>query len=251
MFFVLFFRSGYDHVLLESYLIPHLFETKCKPRIEKNGNKVTSIQSLSKKILFRDITKLLAPSTNLRSFGKLFNLKQAKAHFPFSKLNSIVYLKEKNLPTDISEWESDITSKTITQKDIDDAHQLFKENNCNSVGEYLKIYLKLDVSILYHSTQLWRKQLKKEIGVDFIEAHKFTIASLTHLAGGTNMTHNKRIGNFFPNNSQVYRLLRKGMRGTFSIFLSILKTHLFYDKLFEKITKLLLLMIYKKILIYE
>ena len=69
-----FFRSGYDHVLLESYLIPHLFETKCKPRLEKNGNKVTAILSLEKNITFRDINKLLAPSTNLRSFGKLFNL---------------------------------------------------------------------------------------------------------------------------------------------------------------------------------
>ena len=31
----MFFRSGYDHVLLESYLIPHLFETKHKNLLEK------------------------------------------------------------------------------------------------------------------------------------------------------------------------------------------------------------------------
>ena len=107
----MFFRSGYDHVLLESYLIPHLFETKCKPVLEKSGNKVTSILSSSKKIIFRDITKLLAPSTNLRNFGKLFNLKQEKAHFTFSKLNSVEYLEEQQLPTLLSDWESDISTK--------------------------------------------------------------------------------------------------------------------------------------------
>ena len=211
----LFFRSGYDHVLLESYLIPHLFETKCKPVLEKSGNKVTSILSSSKKIIFRDITKLLAPSTNLRNFGKLFNLKQEKAHFPFSKLNSVEYLEEQQLPTLLSDWESDITTKKITQEEINEAHTLFEKNNCRSVGDYLKIYLKLDVLILFQSTQLWRQELKNQIGIDFIECHKFTIASLTHMANGYNMAINKRIGNFFPNNSQTYRLLRQGMRGIF------------------------------------
>lgn len=200
--------------MIESYLIPHLYETKCKPCIQKNGNKVTSIHSRTKKITFRDITKLLAPSTNLRSFGKLFNLKQTKAHFPFAKLNSVDYLKEKKLPTDIKEWESDISGKTITQEEMREALDIFETNKCNSVGEYLKIYLKLDVEILYKATHLWRKQLKQQIGVDFIECHKFTIASLTHFAGGNNMAIGKRIGNFFPNNSQTYRLLREGMRGT-------------------------------------
>ena len=186
---------------------------------QKNGNKVTSIQSLSKKIIFRDITKLLAPCTNLRSFGKLFNLQQSKAFFPFAKLNSVSYLDEPTLPLSLSEWKSDITSKEVSQEDINEAHHLFYTSNCSTVGDYLKIYLKLDVSILYQSTQLWRKELKRQIGVDFIETHKFTIASLTHLASGHNMALNKRIGNFFPNNSQVYRLLREGMRGNSFIFL--------------------------------
>lgn len=214
MFFIFYFcRSGYDHVLLESYLIPHMFETKCKPRIEKNGTKVTCIKSDKLCISFRDVTKLLAPGTNLRSFGKLFHLQQEKAHFPFSKLTSVDYLEEKTLPTDIKDWHSDISSKQISQEEINEALDLFNKNHCSSVGDYLKIYLKLDVSILYHAAQQWRKELSKQIGIDFIEAHKFTIASLSHLAGGHNMTVHKRIGNFFPNNSQTYRLLREGMRG--------------------------------------
>ena len=151
----------------------------------------------------------------MRNFGKLFNLKQEKAHFPFSKLNSVEYLEEQQLPTLLSDWESDITTKKITQEEINEAHTLFEKNNCRSVGDYLKIYLKLDVLILFKSTQLWRHELKNQIGIDFIECHKFTIASLTHMANGYNMAVHKRIGNFFPNNSQTYRLLRQGMRGIF------------------------------------
>ena len=57
----------------------------------EEGNKVTQIRT-SSGISFRDMTKLLAPSTNLRSFGKLFNLEQVKAHFPFGLLTSVKIL---------------------------------------------------------------------------------------------------------------------------------------------------------------
>jgi len=77
-----FFSSGYDHVLLESYLVPYLYEKGYGPKMEKRGNKVSNIKTRNG-TSFRDITKLLAPSTNLRNFGRLFNLEQAKAHFPF------------------------------------------------------------------------------------------------------------------------------------------------------------------------
>jgi hypothetical protein len=200
-------------VLLESYLVPYLFEKKCGPKMEKRGNKVTHIKTRCG-ISFRDITKLLAPSTNLRNFGKLFNLDQAKAHFPFALLNSVEALNISSLPDDALSWRSDLTGgNAITPEEIAEAQQLFKEANCQNLGDYLRAYLKLDVVILYKATQEWRKTLKTYVGIDFVETNKYTISSLSNLAGLKSSASQQNIGTFFPNNSQSYRLLRNGMRG--------------------------------------
>ena len=205
--------SGYDHILLQSYLVPHLFETKCRPKMEKRGNKVSAICT-NIGVHFRDAVKLLSPSTNLRSFGKLFNLEQEKAHFPFGILRSVRVLENKELPRDPKLWKSDLTgSDPITEAEIEEAHQLFVKNGCQCLGDYLITYLKLDVVILYRALQEWRKSLKNLVAIDFIENHKYTIASFSNLAGLKLAAKNKRFGIFFPNNSQIYRLLRLGMRG--------------------------------------
>jgi len=209
----LFFSSGYDHILLESYLIPYLFEKKCRPKMEKKGNKVTQIRT-SSGISFRDMTKLLAPSTNLRSFGKLFNLEQVKAHFPFGLLTSVKILDLPELPSDPKLWKSDLTGNAkITGQEIEEAQKLYVDSGCKNLGDYLRTYLKLDVIILYKAGQEWRRTLKRVVGIDFIETGKYTISSLSNLAGMTVSANNCDIGAFFPNNSQIYRLLRLGMRG--------------------------------------
>ena len=206
------FSSGYDHVLLQSYLVPYLFEGKFRPKLEKRGNKVTTI-STRIGIVFRDVVKLLAPSTNLRSFGKLFDLEQAKAHFPFGILTSVDALGLPNLPDDPKLWKSELTGAPLSAADIAEAQELFRRSGCSNVGEYLRLYLKLDVDILYLATQGWRKRLKELVDIDFVESRKYTISSLSYLAGHRTCVRERQLGHFFPNNSQIYRLLRLGMRG--------------------------------------
>lgn len=221
-------RSGYDHVLLYGYLVPLLFESGLKPRIERRGNKITAI-STCHGVAFRDVTKLLAPSTNLRKFGELFGLEQKKAHFPFSLLRSVEDLKRPGLPASASDpaWKSDLDfpgggggegssgggDDGLTESEYAEAVGLFEQAGCRNLGDYLAAYLKLDVDILYRASQAWRRQLYQLTGVDFIESRKYTISSLSYTAGLKVWERNKRIGTFFPNNSQHYRILRRGMRG--------------------------------------
>ena len=207
-------RSGYDHVLLSAYLVPHLFEKGFQPQMEKSGNKVTQIRTANK-ICFRDVTKLLAPSTSLKKFGQLFKLEQCKAHFPFGMLNSIEILENEKLPTDLSLWKSDLASGggEFGAKELAEAQELFDKAGCKNLGDYLKAYLVLDVEILLEASQLWRASLKKDVGLDFVESRKFTISSLAYEGSLKKLESNLRIGSFFPNNSQHYRLLRRGMRG--------------------------------------
>ena len=164
-------------------------------------------------VVFRDVTKLLAPSTNLRSFGKLFGLEQSKAHFPFGILTSVRVLQQPRLPENIEVWKSELPGIPITKTEVQEAFRLFEEASCQNIGDYLKAYLRLDVRVLLQATQKWRVHLKEVIGLDFVEARKFTISSLSFTAGLKCSESKLRIGNFFPNNSQNYRLLRSGMRG--------------------------------------
>lgn len=196
-----------------SYLVPYLFEKKFRPKIERTGSKVTSIK-LCNGVTFRDVTKMLTPSTNLRSFGQMFNLDCEKSYFPFSILTSVKDLSIESLPTKPSMWKSDLSqSKPIGRTEIAEAVRLWRKSNCKNLGDYLATYLRLDVEVLYRATQEWRKLLKKMVSVDFIESGKYTISSLSNLAGGKDLIDRRRIGYFFPNNSQHYRLLREGMRG--------------------------------------
>ena len=193
--------------------MPHLFESKFRPKLEKRGNRVTSI-STRVGVVFRDVVKLLAPSTNLRGFGKLFGLEQAKAHFPFGLLTSVSVLSRPSLPTSLSEWKSELTGgSAATREDVDEAHRLFAEAGCQNLGDYLAAYLKLDVDILYRATQLWRGQLRRLVDIDFVESRKYTISSLSYLAGAKCAVKHRQLGSFSVNNSQIYRLLRLGMRG--------------------------------------
>lgn len=220
-----FYGSGYDHVLLLSYLIPHLYESKQSPKAEKRGNKVTSISTRSG-IVFRDIAKLLAPGTNLRNFGKLFNLEMTKAHFPFNILDSVEKLNLPRLPTDLKIWQADVlvpsgggnTAKRESilkelLENMTEAHRLFDQAGCQNVGDYLRVYLRLDVEVLYRATQEWRRHLNEVVKIDFIESRKFTISSLSNLAGGKSLVERRHLGQFFVNNCQTYRLLKRGMRG--------------------------------------
>ena len=192
--------------MLSAYLVPHLFEKGFQPQLEKNGNKVTQIRTKNK-IWFRDITKLLAPSTSLKKFGQLFNLEQCKAHFPFGILNSIEVLELDQLPTDLALWKSELTSGggEFGHQELAEAQELFEKAGCKTLGDYLKAYLLLDVEILLEATQLWRSTLKKDVGLDFVESRKFTISSLAYEGSLKKAESNLRIGSFFPNNSQHYR----------------------------------------------
>ena len=207
-----FYGSGYDHVLLFGHLAPLWYEKKLRPRIERRGNKVTAV-TLRGHLLFRDITKMLAPGTNLRSFGKLFGLEQEKAHFPFALLTSVAVLDRPELPEDEESWRNDLGSGSATPQEIAEAKELFARAGCRNLGDYLQAYLRLDVVVLFKAVLLWRRSLIEVIGADFVEAGKFTISSLSNYAGTQCQAERLRVGSFFPNNRRHYGLLRRGMRG--------------------------------------
>lgn len=203
-------------MLLLGYLVPRLHELGYRPKLFKKGNKVSAITTRCG-VAFRDVAKLLAPTTSLRKFGALFGLEQQKAHFPFKLLTSVdVLTAVKELPEHSDPcWINDLSGggAGLSREQHQEAVRLFDEADCRNLGDYLKAYLWLDVEILYKATQCWRKSLLAVTGLDFVQARKYTISGLSYTAGLKNWEKNLRVGCFAVNNSQVYRLLKKGMRG--------------------------------------
>lgn len=231
-----FYGSRYDNVLTLGYLAAYLYETDERPRIQRKGNAVSVIGTRSG-VTFRDVCKLLSPGCSLREFGRLFGLEQEKAHFPFSYLDSVKRLREPRLPRDLSFWISELASgadvprheedcvgdpqaaqrrnlfRRRAAEDLHEAETLFDLRGCVDLGEYLRVYLELDVEILFRATQLWRRNLRELVGVDFVESGTFTVSSLANFALGKSMAERNCVAMFSCNNSQNYRLLRQGMRG--------------------------------------
>jgi len=208
--------SGYDNVLLFQFLVPRLVELSQLPIVSKKGNRVTSITTRSG-VEFRDIARLLAPSTSLKKFGQLFGLEQAKAHFPFSYLSSVERLADRSLPSDPDIWRSELTGLRQTDEAVEqimrEADAMWQALNCQNVGDYLAGYLHLDIEILHEGSLRWIKTLEDLLGLNFVEAGKFTISSLSYMAGLKSSETRATIGSFFPNNAQLYAMLRLGMRG--------------------------------------
>ena len=210
-------RSGYDNVLLFQFLAPRLHELRERPRVLKRGNKISAILT-SSGVEFRDVARLLAPSTSLRKFGELFNLEQAKAHFPFAYLTSVARLDDETLPyDDLSVWRSELSGEKLTDDQVtaiqEEARAMWNALHCKTVGDYLAGYLHLDVEILFRCAVLWNRSLKEAVGVSFVELGRFTISGLSYAAGIKVQEARLAVGSFFPNNSRMYAILRRGMRG--------------------------------------
>jgi len=183
----------------------------------KRGNKITAILTRSG-VEFRDVARLLAPSTSLRKFGQLFGLEQAKAHFPFSYLTSVERLADASLPYDnLDVWRSELSGEKLTDEQVGaivaEAKTMWDALGCKSVGDYLAGYLHLDVEILYRGAVLWNKTLKEAVGLSFVELGRFTISGLSYAAGIKVQEKRSALGSYFPNNARMYAVLRRGMRG--------------------------------------
>ena len=182
----------------------------------KKGNRVTSITT-RRGVEFRDIVRLLAPGTSLRKFGQLFGLEQAKAHFPFAYLTSVACLSDCRLPDDPNLWRSELTGPQMTDVDIarvqTEAQTMWDALGCSTVGDYLAGYLRLDILILLDGTLQLIDTYEEVLGLNFVEMGRFTISNLSYTAGLKSAESRQTVGLFFPNNNQLYAILRQGMRG--------------------------------------
>jgi hypothetical protein len=206
--------EAYDLVILCSMMTTYLKNTgRSQIRMQREGSKVKHFAF--KGIQIREAKQLLGPGFSLETFStmcELENPEEKKGKFPFDKLTSINFLTEKKLPAKACDWKNTLNPKaSLTQEQVNEVLNLYEEKGFESVGEYLEYYLKLDVIILLKSMTKLTAGFYETLGLHVIDSQKYTIPSLATMGTQAYLMRDKRIGNFFANNTTIYSVRIKNM----------------------------------------
>lgn len=99
-----------------------------------------------------------------------------KIPFPYEYIDSIDKLECQSFPENISCWNSSLTKSRPPLEKIKLAQSIFKAMNCKSIGEYMEIYLKVDVYILAEIFEDFRIRVLKDYQID--PCHYYTTPGL-------------------------------------------------------------------------
>ena len=201
--------ESFDLVILATRIVTAAKQMKLRGvSLHLDGAKVRRIKVEG--IQIGEIKRLMPPGSSLDSMGKACGLEEQKGIFPFDLFNSLDFLDEKMLPSLASEWVSVLApEKAPTQSQVNEAIDFCTQKGFTSIGQYLEHYLHLDVIVLQKSIIKMQEEYFKILGLDFMEANKFTASSFSALAAQTFLLRNKRIGCFSPNHCRSYSVSKK------------------------------------------
>ena len=207
--------SRYDYVLLHKFMSASLRTRGYKKpfNIIKRDSRIMRMSIPKTGIRFVDICDTIGPGSSLSSFAKLTGLQEEKMVFPFSAFDGVDFLKQKNLPTDKDAWFNELKQKPTSDDDVQKAHADFKRVGAKNIGEYLKIYLKMDVSLLGYGVIRYYQALFDKYKVHPLDVDKTTIASFGAYLYQHNLMKNKRIAHFTPNLLPLYGCLKSASTG--------------------------------------
>ena len=91
-----------------------------------------------------------------KEFGDQTEILLRTGVYPYKYINSLERFNEPQLPT-IDTFYSKVSDESVSQKDYDHAQKVWKEFNCQTLGDYYDLYLKTDVVLLADVFQTFRK----------------------------------------------------------------------------------------------
>ncbi|KAB0801617.1 hypothetical protein PPYR_03803 [Photinus pyralis] len=192
----------------------HLFVDE----IEVNGKKEKKFINLR----FLDSFKFLSSSLDVLSrnladdqcseIRKFFNcdeefkLLRMKGCFPYSYVDCLEKLDEKNIPP-YDQFYNIMRGENISLEEYDRVLNVYNVFHCKNLGEYSDIYLKCDVLLLADVFENFRDLCMKIYGLD--SAHYFTAPGLTWDA----MLKYSKVRLELLTDMDMYHFFKKGIRG--------------------------------------
>ena len=140
----------------------------------------------------------------------IINLLKRKNVFPYEYIDSVEKAyNTKELPS-MSEFYSTLKEKDITNNDYRFACEMFKVTGCNSLLDYLQLYLECDVFLLAEVVMAFRMEMYNTSGLDplcFLSAPGFSMEAALF---------NSKIQIELIKDVEIYTLFEKNIRGGFS-----------------------------------
>jgi hypothetical protein len=106
------------------------------PRVIKRGNRYIAISTPKLRIL--DVSLYCAAGTSLDSFLQIWGQELRKIPFPYSYLDKLEKLHEKQLPP-IEAFRDYMSGKSISQSQYESCQKIWKENAMETFEDYLKV----------------------------------------------------------------------------------------------------------------
>ena len=138
---VISFNGGsYDINVIKEPFFRHLKATSLS--VIKRGNSYMLIGD--SKIRCLDITNYIRRGVSYRTFLEMFQSDQRKAFFPYDYMTDLERLNETALPSRESFFNK-LTNQHISIEDYQACQQIWRDNNMNTLRDYLLYYNSLDV----------------------------------------------------------------------------------------------------------
>ena len=129
-----------------------------------------------------------------------------KGVFPYSYFNSLSQLQESSLPPREA-FRNDLNGEECSEEDYRFAQRAWQEFDCQTFGDYLMVYLKLDVLLLACVFERFRQKTLEQDGLDpvhFVSLPGLSFQSAFKMTG-------ERID--LLNDLEMYTFFERGIRG--------------------------------------
>jgi len=120
-----------------------------------------SLDSLLEDVPDERKTQLRASFPNAEQFAMC----KRKAPFPYAWFDSVAKLQYPNLPPQ-AQWYDQLNAKEVTDEDYAFAHRIWKQFGLRNFGEYMDLYLKIDVMGLADVFEEFRSMAHEKFGLD-------------------------------------------------------------------------------------
>ena len=163
---VLGFNSGhYDLKLIRQYFVPLMVRDNDVFAAEKNG-RIMFINT--PKFKFLDVVNYLAPGITYDKWVKTYGATLTKSWLPYEWFDSPDKLDFPGLPPYLA-WYSKLKGGyTLSLKEYDACHRIFRERGMQTFGDWLEYYNNLDVAPFLEALQKM-KEFYTGLGVDIFK----------------------------------------------------------------------------------
>ncbi len=208
--------ARYDFPALATVLALSAKKKGARLKLHKKGSAVTSMNLLGKGkgITFRDPMLLLDSSCSLAKLASMCGHELKKVPVPFGQLDSFAALQRRSFSWDPEDWKDELSGKEAGDPElIAQARAEFERLGCESIGDYLRHYLRTDVLLLRDCTRSLYQMFADMLDCHPVDTHRYTIASLSYYCCQMRLFRDRRMGVYRPRVSPLYSVLKSACRG--------------------------------------